>query len=183
MGKTVYSTPQHILMSGNLPAKPSVLVNKDTVGGEKCKMYKMSYMLSQDFIEYDSKSELVPAYQYEPDSVPRGGIALIEKKENYPKLAFGPVAEVYLGVERFLKRRAKFGKDFRASDNRNFLFSTKIDFKGRILYLYAFSNTTIWSHEMMGMIYNPDVQGTPLEKKLMAALDEVARTYQEIKKR
>lgn len=176
-------TPQHILMSGNIPAKPSVPVEKITVGGAKCKEYRMSYMLSQDFVEYDSRSKLVPAYQYEPDYRFTGGNAFTESKEGYPKLAFGPVAEVYMGVEKFLKHRTKFGKAFRVSDNRNFLFSTKIDFNGGILYLYAFSEKTIWSHEMIGVLYHPDVQGTTLERKLMAALDEVVRTYQEVPKR
>lgn len=182
MGVTNHNTPQGILMSGNLVAKPSVLIEKITVGGDKCGEYKMSYMLSQDFVEFDSHSKFAPAYQYEPELMRRGVNTYTENKPNYPKIAFGPEERVYVGVEKYLKRRAKMGKDFRKVENGVFLFSTKLDYDGRILYLYAFSDKTIWSHEMLGLFYNADIQGTPLEKKLMAALDEAARTYREVKR-
>lgn len=32
---------------------------------------------------------------------------------------------------------------------------------------------------MLGLMYDKEIEGTPLERKLMAALDEAARTYTE----
>lgn len=168
-------TPSEILASGNTPAKPSALREHTTFGGENCDEYKMTFMLSGDFIEFNSHCELDPSFQYEPDS----DIEFTGYKDNHPQLFFGPCDEIYEAVDEYLEGGTPSCREFRKIDNGTFLFSGKFDYYGTILYAYAFACDSAWDHQLVGVNYNPDVEGTPLEKKLMAALDEAAKTYKE----
>lgn len=61
-----------------------------------------------------------------------------------------------------------------------FAFKTKLPYYGKLLYCYGFRDGTAREREAFGLTYNKDIEGTPLEKKLIAALDDAASTYTEI---
>lgn len=181
---SVKKTPQSVLDSGNISAKPSVKRETTAFGGEDANdEFKASFMLSGDFIEFESHCELDPSFQYEPDSSKE----YTEYDERLPIIAIGPDiapgSMVYDSAEKYLKEGAACGRDFEKIDNGTFLFRTKFDYPkfGMILYAYVFSDKTLWGHQMIGLQYNADIEGTLLESKLKAALDEAASTYTETK--
>lgn len=180
----VKKTLQSVLDSGSIPAKPSVKRETTTFGGEDANdEFNVSFMLSGDFIGFDSHCELDPSFQYEPDS----SEDFTEYDERFPVIAIGPdIAsgnQVYNAAEKYLKEGALSGRGFEKIDNGTFLFKTKFDYPnfGLLLYAYVFSDKTVWGHQMLGLQYSADIEGTALEKKLIAALDEAASTYTETK--
>ena len=50
---------------------------------------------------------------------------------------------------------------------------------GRILCFYAMDRGSTYTNNYIGIIYNDDLIGTPLEKKLMSELDEAVISYRE----
>ncbi len=160
-------TPQNILDSGNVPAKQSVLIEDEY--GDK----KYTFRLSADFIEFNSHCEMSPSYQYEPYS----SEAYTEFLQNYPNIFIGPHDDVYYAVEN----GQPIGKEYEKLDNKYFAFKTKLPYYGELLYCYGFRDGTAREREAFGLTYNKDIEGTPLEKKLIAALDEAASTYTETK--
>lgn len=46
---------------------------------------------------------------------------------------------------------------------------------------YVFAPGTTQEYNVLALTYNHDNKGTPLEKKLIAALDEAAMSYKETK--
>lgn len=163
------SVLQKLLASGNFPAKSSVL-RECSFGAD------FTFMLSGDFIEFNSHSEMDPSYQYEPDN----NDEFTGYKPDHPVIAFGPCDELYDAVDAYLENGERCGKDFREVNDGNFLFCTKLNYYDQLLYAYAFANETTWDHQMLGLMYPPALEGTPLEQKLLAALDEAARTYREV---
>lgn len=157
---------QDILDSGNVPAKKPILIEDEY--GDK----KYTFRLSSDFIEFNSHCELNPSYQYEPYSSNN----YTEYLENHPTIFIGPYNDVYHAVEN----GQPVGKEYEKLDNKYFAFKTKLPYYGKRLYCYGFRDGTAREREAFGLTYNKDIEGTPLEKKLMAALDEVASTYIEI---
>ncbi len=158
-----------IMKSGDIPAKASVSVNEEY--GDK----QYSFRLSGDFIEFNSHCEMDPAYQYEPYSKE----TYTEYKSKVPQIFIGPYDEVYDAVEKYLENGAPYGRDFEKLENEYFLFRCRTDYFGEILYCYAFSDGTAREREIFGLTYNRAIQGTALEKKLTAALDEAAMSYRE----
>lgn len=158
-------TPQSILDSGSIPAKESVLIEDEYAD------INYSFRLSGDFIEFDSHCELSPSYQYEPysneDFTDYSGV--------YPNIAIGPNDDIYSAVES----GKPIGEGYEKLDNQFFSFRTRLPYFGKILYCYAFSDGTAREREALGLTYSRDIVGTPLEKKLIAALDEAASTYTE----
>lgn len=165
-GAPVKKTPQNILDSGNVPAKQSVLIEDEY--GDK----KYTFRLSGDFIEFNSHCELDPSYQYEPYN----SEDYTEFLENHPNIFIGPYDDVYYAVEN----GKPVGKEYEKLDNKYFAFKTKLPYYGELLYCYGFRDGTAREREAFGLAYNKDIEGTPLEKKLMAALDDAASTYIEI---
>lgn len=173
-GVPVKKTPQNIIDSGNIAAKPSVKRETTTFGGEDANdEINVSFMLSGDFIEFDSHCEMMPSFQYEPYN----NESYTEYLESYPKIFIGPYDDVYDAVEN----NRPIGTGYEKLDNKYFAFKTKLNYYGEHLYCYAFRDGTAREREMFGLTYNKDIEGTPLEKKLMAALDEAASTYTETK--
>lgn len=164
-GASEKKTPQNIFASGNTPAKESVLIEDEY--GDK----KYTFKLSGDFIEFDSHCEMMPSFQYEPDN----SEDYTEYLKNYPNISIGPNDTVYGAVENC----TPVGKDYEKLDNKYFAFKTKLPYYGMIIYCYGFRDGTAREREMFGVTYNKDIEGTPLEKKLMAALDEAVQTYKE----
>ncbi len=158
-------TPQNILDSGSIPAKESVLIEKEYAD----KNY--TFRLSGDFIEFDSHCELDPSYQYEPYS----NEDFTEYSNIYPDISIGPYDDVYNAVAS----GNPVGKGYVKLDNKYFAFKTRLDYFGKNLYCYGFRDGTAREREAFGLTCNKDIEGTPLEKKLIAALDEAASTYTE----
>ena len=161
----VKKTPQDILDSGNIPAKKSVLFEDEF--GDK----NYSFSLSGDFIEFNSHCEMMPSFQYEPHSNDNYTVYL----ENYPQILIGPYDDIYYAVEN----DSPVGEAYEKLGNKYFAFRTKMVYYGDALYCYAFRDGTAREREMFGLTYSRDIEGTLLEKKLMAALDEAASTYTE----
>ena len=88
--------------------------------------------------------------------------------------------DIYEAVNALLADGAQTGREVRTVDNKHFLFRTKLDHFGGALCAYAFANETDFDHMALGLYYEKDVEGTPLEQKLIAALDEAASSYQEL---
>lgn len=131
------STTQNLLDSGNIPAKPSILRESSFVAD-------FTFMLSGDFIEFNSHSEMEPSYQYEPDYVrhPTQEFDYTGYKDNHPIIAFGPYDDIYYAIDAYLQNGAETGRNFRKIDNGTFLFCTKMDYYDQLLYAYAFANAT-----------------------------------------
>lgn len=171
------ATPQSILDTGNIPPKPSTERSSVFYGGEDCDEYKMTFMLSGDLLEFNSHCELDPSYQYEPENDKEYTVY----KENTPQLVFGPNDIIYDAIDKFLADGSATGDGFEKTASKYFLFKTRFHQYGGTAYAYAFSPDSAKDHEMLAVMYNTDVEGTSLEKKLMAVLDEAASTYREEK--
>lgn len=169
------TTDRKIIESGSQPAKMSVLRKTSFLGGENGDEYNVSFMLSGDFIEFESNCEFDPSFQYEPYS----DADYTEYDESLPSIFIGPNNTVYNAAENYIKNGSSVGRDFNKIDSKYFLFRTKLEYFGQVLYAYAFASGTTQEYNMLGLTYNHDIEGTPLERKLISALDEAAETYKE----
>ncbi|MBQ8515531.1 MAG: hypothetical protein IJ496_09050 [Ruminococcus sp.] len=171
-------TPDDIIKSASIPAKPSIRRETTFFGGaEGNDEFAVTFMLSGDFVEFNSHCEIDPSFQYEPFSTDD----FTGYNDDLASIGFGPYDPVYCAVEKYVKDGTASGREFMKSESRYFLFRAKFDYGNRILCAYAFAPGTSMEYQMLGLNYNPDVEGTPLEKKLIAALDEAAMTYTETK--
>ncbi len=176
--KAANTANDNILATENVPAKPSVKRETIFFGGEEGDdEFSVSFMLSGDFIEFNSHCELDPAFQYEPDN----NEDYTEYKENLPQIFIGPVNSVYDAAEQFEANGAPVGDNFESIGNGTFLFKSTFDYHGDAMYAYAFASGTTQKYNALALTYNRKFIGTPLERKLKAALDEAAATYSEIK--
>lgn len=167
-------TDAALLKTGEIPAKPSI--RRKTLGYRNNVQYEVSFLLSGDFIEFNSHCELEPSYQYEP----LNQAAYTGYQENYPEIFFGVPDAVYDAIEEYHKT-GTVGKDFTLIENSVFLFKTRIECVGDVLWIYAFSAQSAMEENALCLQYHPDIVGTPLEQKLLAILDEAAKTYVETK--
>ena len=160
----------YLLKTGDTPPKASVQRNFSITGKE------VYFDLPGDFIEFNSHCELDPAYQYEPDS----DSDFTGFKEDYPQIWFGPTKEIQSAVEEYFKK-GKAGSDFVELKNDHFLFAATVDYYGDSLRFYAFNeNSHGGLYSGIGLAYSRNYEGTSLERKLIAALDEAAATYDEV---
>ncbi len=174
-------TPSETISSGNRPAKASVERKTEFFGGETGDdMFDVRFMLSGDFIEFNSHCEVEPAFQYEPDSTIEGDL-YTGYESNLPHIGIGPCNDIYRAVEEFEKTGKLPDGDYEKCDNEYFAFRCSFDNYGDKYYAYAFRSGTTREKEMLSLDYLPDIVGTPLEKKLKAALDEAAASYKENK--
>lgn len=159
-------TLDEIIATGNIPAKKAVLF-KDDYCGEK----NYSFILSGDFIEFNSHCEFMPSFQYEPynDESYTGYV------ENYPKILIGPESNVYNAIQN----NASVVELYEKLDHKYFEFRASLIYYDEILYCYGFRKGTAREGEIFGVNYNQDIEGTPLEKKLTAILDEAVESYTE----
>lgn len=165
-------TAPELLKTGDIPAKPSVLLKIYGYRDDE----DVTFMLSEDFIEFNSHCELSPSYQYEPDN----NEDYTESLEDHPKIFFGAPDVVYDAIESY-HNTGTAGKDFAKIENGTFLFKARTEYFGDVLWMYAFSEQSAMEGNAICLEYHPDIVGTPLEQKLIAALDEVAMTYTETK--
>lgn len=175
-------TPAETIASGNNPAKASFQVKTEFFGGETGDdMFDVRFMLSRDFVEFNSHCEVMPAYQYEPDSTAAENDLYTGYESNLPHIGIGPDNDIYDAVEEFEKSGVLPSGDYEKCDSEYFAFRCSFDAHGSKYYAYAFKSGTTREKEMLSLDYLPDVCGTALEKKLKAALDEAASTYSEVK--
>lgn len=175
-------TPAETIASGNNPAKASFQAKTEFFGGETGDdMFDVKFMLSGDFVEFDSNCEVMPAYQYEPDSTAAENNLYTGYESNLPHIGIGPDNGIYKAVEEYEKSGVLPNGDYEKCDSEYFAFRCSFDAHGLKYYAYAFKSGTTREKEMLSLDYLPDVCGTALEKKLIAALDEAASTYTETK--
>lgn len=173
-------TPAETISSGNNPAKASFQVKTEFFGGETGDdMFDVRFMLSRDFVEFNSHCEVMPAYQYEPDSTAAENDLYTGYEGNLPHIGIGPDNGIYKAVEEYEKSGVLPSGDYEKCDSEYFAFRCSFDAHGLKYYAYAFKSGTTREKEMLSLDYLPDVCGTQLEKKLKAALDEAASTYTE----
>ena len=84
-------------------------------------------------------------------------------------------------VEEFEENGTLPNENYEKCDSDYFAFKCSFDAYGLKYYAYAFKSGTTREKEMLSLNYLPDICGTELEKKLKAALDEIASTYSETK--
>lgn len=172
-------TPDEIIASGNEPAKASVERKTEFFGGETGDdMFDVKFMLSGDFVEFNSHCEVEPAFQYEPYSTVEGDL-YTGYEGNLPHIGIGPDNNIYDAVEEFEKSGTLPSGDFEKCESKYFAFRGSFKSHGLKYYAYAFRSGTTREKEMLSVDYPTNVEGTSLEKKLKAALDEVASTYSE----
>lgn len=159
-------TIEQLIETGGIPAKKAVLF-KDDYYGEK----NYSFSLSGDFIEFNSHCEFMPSFQYEPYS----DEDYTSYAENYPKILIGPEQDVYKAIEN----NAPVVEWHEELDSKYFAFRASLTYYGEILYCYGFRKGTVRENEIFGLTYSEDIEGTPLEKKLTAILDEAVASYAE----
>lgn len=165
-----------------LPAKPSRLVEEtfyDNDENENEIEIKYSFMLSGDFIRFDSgAAEIDYSAQYEPDS----NDDYTEYDGNKPAFSVVNGAEDYIYdmIERFKSSgTVPDAYEFRSINQGKLYFKAKIKFHNKVLYMYALDRGNMWKNNYIGVEYNPNLMGTPLEQKLIAAVDETVSSYRE----
>lgn len=157
---------EQLIESGVIPAKEAVLF-KDDYYGER----NYSFMLSGDFIEFNSHCEFMPSFQYEPYS----DEDYTRYAENYPIIFIGPEQDVYKAIEN----NAPVVEWHEELDSKYFAFRASLNYYGEILYCYGFRKGMARENEIFGLTYSMDIEGTPLEEKLTAILDKAIESYKE----
>lgn len=181
--RPTYHTSPEVLATGNVPAKPSRKVDFEIYDGEDGEIRtKVTFDLSGDFLDTDGDICYIASYLpnindddydsgYSDDNTPLFGVVdapdnkiyeLIKKVEN------GGVPEnamMFLPVND-MGPRARF--------------KAKVENRGKIEYFYY---CPLYDYmpdfkTCFTVSYTHNVVGTPLEKKLMAAVDEAVRTMQ-----
>ncbi len=168
-------TPKDILQSASSPAKPSVRKEETFYDGDNEAV--MQFMLSGDFVAFNSHAEPVATHQYEPFS----NEAFTDYDGTLPCFMLSCEDVVYRAVEEF-KKHGTVGTKCQPAGAGKMLFRAKLPYYDQVMVMYGFERGTSLQNFGMCMVYHHDVEGTPLEEKLLAALEEAAATYTEIKK-
>lgn len=159
----------NMLIESAASQKPYFTVNEEFEGK------RFSFELSQDFIRHNSRSKSDLTYQYEPWCSDR----LTEYNDNLPAFSISPKDLILDTIKSFESGEAVSGVDIRTYDSPYFLFSTRFEKCGKMVYAYTFSPDTKREKEVLCIRYSPEISGTALESKLMAAVDHAAATYKE----
>lgn len=163
-----YLTPDEILKSASVPAKASVL-RKEIFCDAENHEYSVEFMLSGDFIEFNSHAEPAMCHQYEPFS----DEDFTEYDSHLPYFMLTPDLPEYPEV---VGEPVKIGRA---------IFRVKFPYDHKqVMMFYFFEPFTVISTNGlagMAMVYHQDIKNSPLEEKLLSALEEAVRTYKEIK--
>lgn len=178
--RPTYTTPQEVLDTASIPAKPSREIEFEIYDGEDAEIrVKITFDLSGDFLETAGDVHYLASYLPTIDD---------DYDAEYSD-SNTPLFGVYDADEEIIYNMAeKFDNGGVPDDAMMFLpihdmdprvrFKAKIENRGVVkyfyycrLYDYMPSFKTCFS-----VSYPKNVVGTPLEKKLMAAVDETVRT-------
>lgn len=178
------STPLDIMNSGNTPAKSSVLYesmfyDNDSSGNEIEVNY--SFNISGDFVESDcGAAEIDTYFEYSLTSEPQD----YDPMSPYavPDIIVCNAAQesIYNAIDAYKKNKTvPETLAFEPVDNGKIYYKAKIDYFDRVMYMYGMDRGNNWKNSYIGVTYAKDAIGTPLEAKLIRALDEVVSTYKE----
>lgn len=176
-----YATPQEVLDTANIPAKPSREVSYEIFDGENAEIrVKVSFDLSGDFIETECDFDY--GAMYLPNCDDDFDDNYSDRNTPYFEMVSAPDNEIYRMIEKC--------ENGGTPDNAMMFLrvddmGSRIQFKakvknrfGKIEYFYNCQfHDDFNPQSYIGVCYNADVVGTPLEKKLMVAVDEAARTF------
>ena len=175
-GKTTDST---LIASGSQPAKEATVfegIYFDEADGKEVQI-KYSFSISGDFIETEiAAMEVHNSFLYFP---------LSDDKVDYEKMPYLIIVNaaenfIYNAIEAYKNNKTiPEALTFEAIDSGKVYYKAKINYFGQILYMYALDRGFLWKNSYIGVVYNTDVLDTLLEKKLIAAVDQVAATYKE----
>lgn len=174
-----YTTPQEVLDTASIPAKPSRKIEFEVFDGENAEIrVKVTFNLSGDFLETAGDVHYLASYlptidddydaDYSDSNTPLFGVLDVDDEiiynmaEKFDKGGVPENAMMFLPVNDMGPRSR---------------FKAKVEDRGRATYFYY---CPLYEHCdlkcQFGVSYNSDSFGTPLEKKLMAAVDEAVRT-------
>lgn len=180
-------TPKELLLTGTTMPKASIkhddyLYDEDGDGKDITVNY--SFMLSGDFLIGDCNAGEIDFYAvYEPlsdDEYADYGSGLVN-----PEFCVCSAAEneIYDLIEEYKHGVTPKGVlSFERVENMGekvYFKASVYDRGGRILCFYAMDRGSTYTNNYIGIIYNDDLIGTPLEKKLMSELDEAVISYRE----
>lgn len=177
--RPTYTTPQEVLDTASIPAKPSRKIEFEVFDGENAEIrVKVTFNLSGDFLETAGDVHYLASYlptidddydaDYSDSNTPLFGVLDVDDEiiynmaEKFDKGGVPENAMMFLPVNDMGPRSR---------------FKAKVEDRGRATYFYY---CPLYEHCdlkcQFGVSYNSDSFGTPLEKKLMAAVDEAVRT-------
>lgn len=160
------------------PAKASVRYSDKFYDGEDVETeIEYSFMISEDFVwRRNNAAEIDALFVYAPNRSEN------EDKVDYNTTPYIFVSSgddtVYMLVEEFKEKGTTEGL-IEKYENRQALFKCKTDYYGQTMVLYGMDRGTIRENSGIALVYNKDIEGTPLEEKLIKILDEAAETYTE----
>ncbi len=167
-------------------AKPSVRREYDSFHytGDDQYTVKVSFMLSGDFVQSESSAaEIEAIYPYAPDYVDPEGEDFLPEGEwdgNPYFMVSCDINEVYVSVNEYLESgTVKKAQNVCPANKGVMLFRAEFSYYGKILVCYCFKSEKRDSPCGFCMVYDKSVRNTALEKKLLAALDEAAETFEE----
>lgn len=179
--RPTYTTPQEVLDTASIPAKPSRKIEFEVFDGENAEIrVKVTFNLSGDFLETAGDVHYLASYlptidddydaDYSDSNTPLFGVLDVDDEiiynmaEKFDKGGVPENAMMFLRVDDMGPRI-----QFKAKVKNRF---------GKIEYFYNCQfHDEFNPQSYISVCYNADVVGTPLEKKLMAAVDEAARTF------
>lgn len=179
--RPTYTTPQEVLDTASIPAKPSREITYEIFDGKDAEIrVKVSFDLSGDFIE--TECEFDYGAMYLPNCDDDFDDNYSDSNTPYFEMVSAPDDEIYYMID---KCRNGGTPDNAMMFLRVDDMGSRIQFKakvknrfGKIEYFYNCQfHDEFNPQSYIGVCYNADVVGTPLEKKLMAAVDEAARTF------
>lgn len=168
--------------TANIPPKPAREVSDTFHDGEDGKtVVTYSFMLSRDFVDSKTSAlEIDYIAVYRPDC-----------DEDFCVYDFGvsafivssaPENEIYEMIEKYKHSGTPSGV---YSFERVTDISPKVYFRactlvrGSVLYFYAIDRGTDYVNNYIGVMYEKELLGTPLERKMMSEVDEAVRSYRE----
>lgn len=168
-GKT---TPANVLASGSQP-----IGAMKTVKNEYADIVS-SFEIPESFTEFNSHAEPEMCHLYMFDESDEKDINI-----NKPIICITPEKFAYNAVASFRRTGTVQGMDsFELVNCGKMLFKAKNrNYSGKTIYFYGFCRGDEAAENYMGLatIYCHDVEGTPLEAKLISVLDHAAQTYSE----
>lgn len=180
--RPTYHTSPEVLATGNVPAKPSREIEFEIYDGEDAEIrVKITFDLSGDFLETCGDVHYLASYLPTIDD---------DYDSDYSD-SNTPLFGVYDADEEIIYNMAeKFDNGGVPDDAMMFLpihdmdprvrFKAKIENRGVVKYFYY---CRLYDYipdfkTCFSVSYPKNVVGTPLEKKLMAAVDDTVRTMQ-----